>query len=108
MKHRGTGRIGLGMALALASCLRASAPEFPAHLSKTLALSERPAGPRGPAPFTVVAAGPRGVVQTHYDPGITLVFNRPMRTLDEQRPPPAGVTLKTEQGQDVPGTFRWI
>jgi alpha-2-macroglobulin len=108
MKNRGTGRIGLGLALALASCLRASAPEFPTHLSKTLELTERPAGPRGPAPFAVVAAGPGGVVQRQYDPGVTLVFNRPMRTLDGQQPAVAGVTLKTEQGQDVPGAFRWI
>lgn len=120
MKYRGTGRIGLGVALALASCLRASVPEFPSHLTTTLKLSERPAGPHGPAPFAVVAAGPRGEVGTDVDPGITLVFNRPMRALeppkegsgaaDDTQTDPAlpNVTLKTEQGQAVPGAFRWV
>jgi uncharacterized protein YfaS (alpha-2-macroglobulin family) len=110
MANRRMARISLGLALALASCLRSSVPEFPSRLSATLQLSERPSGPHGPAPFEVVAAGPRGEVDTVQDPGVTLVFNRPMRALgvEGERQPLPDIRFETEQGQAVPGSFRWV
>src|SRR5689334_14844210 len=115
MANRGTGRKGFewcvyGFVLVLASCLRSSVPEFPSHTSATLQLSERPLGPRGPAPFEVVAAGPRGEVGTEEDPGVTLVFSRAMRNLgqDEKEQPLPSLRFETEAGQAVPGAFRWV
>ncbi|HEX2733211.1 MAG TPA: Ig-like domain-containing protein [Polyangiaceae bacterium] len=107
----GQSRLGLLLAFGLASCLRASAPEVPAHLNATLALSERPTGPHGHEPFGIVAAGPRGEIGNNRSPGITFVFNRSMRSLneaEEKRTKVPLATLATEQGQVIAGEFRWV
>lgn len=109
MRRKAFQKYALVLVLLVAGCLRSSVPEFPSQLSATLRLSERPSGPRGPAPFVVVAAGPRGEVDTERDPGVTLVFNRPMRTLAPGKEPALpDIRFQTEQGQAVPGAFRWV
>src|SRR5664279_295635 len=95
------------IAAGLISCLHTVAPNIAP--SARLRLSETATGPRGPAPFAVVAAGPRGEISTENDPGITLVFNRSMRRVDDKANAalPA-VNLATAEGRPIPGHFRWV
>ncbi|MBN2194870.1 MAG: hypothetical protein JW751_18785 [Polyangiaceae bacterium] len=95
------------LVVGMASCLRTEAPRVAP--TARLVLSELAAGPRGKAPFAVVAAGPRGAVPAGDDPGVTVVFNRAMRRMDE--PEEASVPplrIATGDGRAVSGRFRWV
>ena len=100
-------RLSVTLAAGLASCLHTAAPRVPSN--GKLELSERASGPRGRAPFAVVAAGPRGETDQLVDPGITLVFNRAMRQLGGA-PYDAipAVTIASSEGRAVKGRFRWV
>jgi alpha-2-macroglobulin len=100
-------RLSITLAVGLVSCFHTVAPQVPP--SARLSLSEAASGPHGRAPFAVAAAGPRGVIDTEHDPGITFVFNRAMREFG------TGVlsglpaaTISTEDGRPVKGHFRWV
>jgi alpha-2-macroglobulin len=100
-------RWAVPVAAGLVSCLHSLAPKVPP--SQTLRLSESASGPHGRAPLTVVAAGPRGVVNIGSDPGITLVFNRSMRPV--QSSPTAAlpaIAVTTQEGKPVEGQWRWV
>ena len=103
----GSIRWALPVAVGLVSCLHTVAPRVPPNA--TLHLSEGATGVRGRAPLAVVAAGPRGVVGDTADPGISLVFNRGMRSsatpADQTLP---GISVATQAGKPVEGHFRWI
>jgi alpha-2-macroglobulin len=97
----------LPVAAGLVSCLHTVAPNVPP--SATLRLSEAATGVRGRAPLAVVAAGPRGVIGTSNDPGITLVFNRSMRPVESPSSEPLpGVTVTTQDRKPIEGHFRWV
>jgi uncharacterized protein YfaS (alpha-2-macroglobulin family) len=59
--------------------------------------------------LTVVAAGPRGDIALDNDPAITIVFNRPMRSLEasvtDHLP---NVSIRTASGEGLDGHFRFI
>ena len=91
----------------LASCVHSPPPKLP--IGQKLKLSETASGPLGKAPLAIVAAGPRGVVDIDRDPGITMVFNRPMHAVGasavEGLPK---VRVESDGGRSVDGQFRWI
>ncbi len=100
-------RWALPVAAGLVSCLHTVVPHVPP--SATLRLSETATGVRGRAPLAVVAAGPRGVIGTANDPGITLVFNRSMRPAENPLSPPLpGLSVATQDGKPIEGHFRWV
>lgn len=108
MTHGKRQRIRLSLALCtlMASCFHASSGRPPVA---ELNLSETTSGPHGKAPFAVVAAGPRGEITLDHDPGVTVVFNRPMRAIDapnDERLP--AVQVSTGEGKVVEGQMRWI
>ena len=77
--------------------------------TQTLAPAAPGSGPRSRGQYAVVFAGPRGVVENRAEPGVTVLFNRTMRSLDddEEARVPA-LTVRTEAGADIPGKWRWI
>jgi len=93
------------LATLLASCLGppAVAP------TQTLTIDHAVTGPRSRGQYAVVFAGPRGVVENRAEPGVTILFNRRMRSLDddEEARVPA-LSVRTEAGADVTGKWRWI
>ncbi len=97
--------VKLVLATFLASCLGppAVAP------TQTLSIDHAVTGPRTRGQYAVVFAGPRGVVENRAEPGVTVLFNRRMRSLedDEQARLPA-LGVRTEAGADVIGKWRWI
>src|SRR5512142_221132 len=92
-------RWSVTIAAGLVSCLHTAAPRVPP--SATLRLSETASGPHGRAPLAVVAAGPRGVVNVGADPGITLVFNRSMRPVQNPNAQLPVITVATKEGKPV-------
>lgn len=93
------------LAVFLASCLGppAVAP------TQTLSIGHGIDGPRTRGAYAVVFAGPRGTVEDRAEPGVTVLFNRAMRSLDDDdtaRVP--ALTVRTEEGADVAGKWRWI
>jgi len=99
-------RWSLTIATGLVSCLHTLAPKVPP--SATLQLSETASGAHGQAPLAVVAAGPRGVVEVGSEPGITLVFNRGMRPVEDPNAPLPAVMVASEEGVPVQGRWRWV
>jgi uncharacterized protein YfaS (alpha-2-macroglobulin family) len=100
-------RKSLSIIILLASCVHTPPSNLP--VTERLKLSELGSGPRGKAPFAVVAAGPRGTIAQDNDPGISMVFNRAMRLVgapaDEGVPP---VRIENDAGKVVEGYFRWV
>jgi uncharacterized protein YfaS (alpha-2-macroglobulin family) len=94
------------LAALLASCVGGPPAVTP---TQTLSIDHSVSGPRTRSAYAVVFAGPRGVVQNRAEPGVTVLFNRAMRTLDDDEGSrlPA-LAVRTEQGQDVAGKWRWI
>lgn len=90
----------------LVSCLHTLAPTVPP--SATLRLAENASGPHGRAPLAVVAAGPRAVVELGTDPGITLVFNRSMRPVNDANAQLPAITVAAQDGTPVNGQWRWV
>ena len=77
--------------------------------TQVLAVYTAATGPRTRGPYAVVFAGPRGMVENRAEPGVTVLFNRTMRSLDDDETArvPAAV-VRAENGADVPGKWRWI
>ncbi len=92
------------LAAFLASCLGppAVAP------TQTLSIDHAVSGPRTRGAYAVVFAGPRGTVENRAEPGVTVLFNRAMRTLDDESPHIPALSVRTEEGAEVPGKWRWI
>lgn len=76
--------------------------------TQSLAVGTLASAPRVAAPFAVVFSGPHGVVANLSEPGVTLLFNRAMRTLDEEDRAPPAVAVGTEAGTAVAGAWRWV
>jgi len=93
----------------IASCLGRPGPPVVAP-TRTLSIDRALSGPRTRAEFAVVFAAPRGVVEDLAEPGVTVLFNREMRSLDEDddtaHVPPLAV--RTQQGAPVAGQWRWV
>jgi alpha-2-macroglobulin len=69
----------------------------------------RGAGPRTQGPFAVVFAAPREQVEARGEATVTVLFNRPMRSLE--MPPDQGlpaITVQASDGHAVAGSWRWI
>lgn len=101
---RGPGLV----ALVLASCVRGNAPPAVAPTS-TLAPKRDADGPRTEAPFQIVFSGPRGAITQQTEGVVSVLFNRPMRSLDD--PEDAGLpaaTLTTKDGRPVQGRWHWV
>ena len=92
------------LAAFLASCLGppAVAP------TQTLSIDHSVSGPRTRGAYAVVFAGPRGTVENRAEPGVTVLFNRAMRTLDDESPRIPALSVRTEEGAEVHGKWRWI
>jgi alpha-2-macroglobulin len=91
----------------LAGCMQLSPPTV--SPSGTLEPHDRTGGPRGKAAFQISHAAPRGPVDDGAAPGITVLFNRAMRSLES--PPDQGLpglTVQTKDGKSIPGVARWI
>ncbi len=95
----------LAFAGLLASCLHPPA----VSPTQTLSVDTSVSGPRTRGSFAVVFAAPRGTVANRAEPGVTVLFNRAMRLIDddEQARIPA-ITVRTDTGADVAGSWRWI
>ncbi|HEY1955984.1 MAG TPA: MG2 domain-containing protein [Polyangiaceae bacterium] len=93
------------LAAFLASCLGPPA----VTPNQTLSIDHALGGPRTRGAYAVVFAGPRGTVTNRSEPGITVLFNRAMRTLeqDENARIPA-IVVRTDEGVDIAGKWRWI
>ncbi|MGC4066333.1 MAG: Ig-like domain-containing protein [Polyangiaceae bacterium] len=100
-------RQSLVVAALLASCVH-SLKSLP-PVTEKLSLSETASGPHGKAPLAIAAAGPRGEIPLDRDPGITVVFTRPMRKLDAPvyRDLP-DLRITTKDGAPIAGQFRFL
>ncbi len=101
--------VSLLVALAVSSCLGSSVPRVPGHTGR-LELEPAGASAAGLGPLAVVAAGPHGDLSAETEPGVTLVFNRPLREMDQAEPAaaPKELQLRSSTGTAVPGRFRWV
>ncbi len=101
---RGPGLI----TLLLASCVRGDAPPAVSP-SSTLAPPRDGDGPRTEAPFQVVFSGPRGAITQQTEGVVSVLFNRPMRSLDDADDAGLpGATITTKDGRPVPGRWHWV
>jgi len=55
-----------------------------------------------------VFGGPRGIIENLAEPGVTVLFNRTMRSLDDEQARTPPVAVRTEAGIAIAGTWRWI
>ena len=90
----------LSLALALALACAPSGP--PAHPPPSGELGLPPLGESKPAPFQLIHFGPQG--EAFADPTLQLAFNRPLRPLGVDAPPPRGLTIAPA----VPGSWHWV
>jgi uncharacterized protein YfaS (alpha-2-macroglobulin family) len=90
----------LSFALGLGLACAPSGP--PPHPPPSAQLGLPAAGDERPAPFQLIHFGPRG--EALADPTIQLAFNRPLRPLGVDTPPPGGLSIRPE----VPGAWHWV
>ena len=97
----------LGLAAMVASCLHGAPVLAP---TATLAIGDGATQPRVRADYAVVFAGPEGVVKNRSEPGVTLLFNRALRSLEDAddvaRLPV--IAVRTAGGAPVAGSWRWV
>src|SRR6187549_3206166 len=90
----------LTLALALGLACAPSGP--PAHPPASGQLGLPPLAEPPPAPFALVHYGPKG--EALADPTIQLAFNRPLRALGVDIPPPNGLQIQPA----LPGAWHWV
>ena len=101
--HRGEASSKYALAIGIASCFGPPA----VTPTQTLSIDKTTSGPRSRGAYAVVFAGPRGTVENRAEPGVTVLFNRTMRSLDDDGHVPA-LSLHTDEGASVAGSWRWI
>lgn len=98
---------GSGLVALLAGCFHGGPP----HVVPSGKLAPRSDDdrPRAAAEFAVVFSGPTGSLTSRDDALVTVLFNRPMRSLDD--PDDANVpaaTIRAKGGAPIAGRFRWV
>ncbi len=105
MNRRFAGRLAL--TALVASCLHGAPAASP---TATLSIGDSANQPRARSAYAVVFGGPQGVVANRSEPGVTLLFNRALHSLEDEsaadRPP--AIPVRTAAGDVVEGSWRWV
>lgn len=90
-----------------ASCLKGAPVVSP---TATLAIADTPQGPRSRGEYAVVFAGPQGIVENRSEPGVTILLNRALRSLEDEddNSDVPSFAVRTDEGEQRSGTWRWV
>ena len=98
--------LGTGCILLLGNCMRGAPSVLP---SATLRPGADGVGPSTKGEFNVVHFGPSGTIVDRKTPALTMLFNRSMRSLEdevERAAPP--IRVESEDGKVVDGKWRFV